>query len=96
MVVVNVVPVSIPPFEPQECVTPELFCVLSTEIIPAPGDAEAVTLDVVGAGDVRLKLVGKSHPAMLNPQVGAGVAGALLTINESVAKLPVSSVSIKR
>ena len=34
---------------------------LSTELIPAPGDADAVTVEVVGAGEVRLNPEGNVH-----------------------------------
>ena len=47
---------------------PELFWVLSIDAIPAPGDADAVTLDVVGAGDVVLNPDGNAQVA----SVGSG------------------------
>lgn len=92
MVVVNVADVAIPPFEPHE----SLPALNAVETIPAPGEAEAVTLEVVGAGDAVLNPLGNVHCAMDNPQTGEGPAGALLTVNVPVAKLPVSSVPIKR
>lgn len=73
-----------------------MFWVLSTETMPAPGDAEAVTFEVVGAGDVRLNPAGKSQVASDKPQTGLGVGGALLTVRVSLALFPVSSVPIKR
>jgi hypothetical protein len=36
------------------------------------------------------------HCAIVNPQTGAGPAGALFTVSVSVAELPVSSVPMKR
>ena len=38
----------------------------------------------------------KVHCAIVNPQMGAGVAGALFTVSVSVAKLPVSKELINR
>lgn len=84
--------VAIPPFEPHESV-PSLN---AEETTPAPGEAEAVTLEVVGTGDAVLNPVGNVHCAIVSPQTGAGPAGALLTVRVSVAELPVSSVPMKR
>ena len=67
--VVRDAPVAIAPFEPQECVAPELFWVLSIEVIPAPGDADAVTLAVDAAGEVVLNPVGKVHCARVRPHI---------------------------
>ena len=89
-------PLAIAPLEPQECVVPELFCVLSTEVIPAPGDAEAVTVEVVGAGAEMLNPAGNVQVASDNPQTAAGAGGALLTRRLSVALLPVSRLPTKR
>ena len=96
MAVLSVAPVAIAPFEPQECVTPELFCVLSIEVIPAPGEAEAVTVEVVGAGEVMLNPEGNAQVARDDPQTGLGVGDALLTVSVSLALFPVSSVPIRR
>jgi hypothetical protein len=73
-----------------------LFWLLSMELIPAPGEAEAVTLEVVGAGEVVLNPEGNVQVARDDPQTGEGPGGALFTISESVALFPVSSVPIKR
>ena len=90
-------PLAMAPLEPHECVVPELFCVLSTEAIPAPGDAVAVpTLLVDGAGEAVLNPVGNVHCAIVKPQTGVGPAGAVFTVSVSVAKLPVSTVPTKR
>jgi hypothetical protein len=89
-------PLAIPPFEPHEWVAPELFWVLSTEMIPAPGDADAVTEEVVDAGEVRLNPDGNAQVARDKPQTGLGAGGALLTRRLSVALLPVSRVPTKR
>ena len=86
----------IAPLEPQECVVPELFWVLSIDAIPAPGDADAVTLDVVGAGDVVLNPDGNAQVASDNPQTAVGAGGAVLTVSESLALFPVSRVPTKR
>ena len=74
--------VATPPFEPQESV-PSLN---AEETTPAPGEAEAVTLEVAGTGEAVLNPVGNVHCAMDNPQTGAGPIGALLTVNVSVAE----------
>ena len=89
-------PGAIPPFEPHEWVAPELFWVLSTEMIPAPGEADAVTVEVVGAGEVRLNPDGNVQVASDSPQTALGAGGALLTRRLSVALLPVSRVPTKR
>ena len=65
-------------------------------MMPAPGDAEAVTLEVVGAGEEVLNPDGNVHVASDNPQTGLGAGGAMLTVSESLALFPVSSVPIKR
>ena len=93
---VSVAPVAIAPFEPHECVVPELFCVLSTEVIPAPGEAEAVTVEVVGAGEVVLNPEGNVHCANDNPQIPVPAGGAALTVRLAEAVLPVSRESTKR
>ena len=81
-----------PPFDPQELVPSEKL----VEITPSPGLAEAVTVDVEAAGDVVLNPDGNAQLANDNPQMGAGPAGALPTINESLAKFPVFNEPIKR
>ena len=89
-------PVAIAPFEPQEFVVPELFWVLSTGTIPAPGEADALTVEVVGAGEEILKPAGNVHAASDSPQTWAGAGGAVLTVRVSLALFPVSNVPIKR
>ena len=65
-------------------------------MIPAPGDAEEVTLEVFGAGEVRLNPDGNAQVARDNPQTGLGAGGALLTVRVSLALLPVSRLPTKR
>ena len=85
-------PVAIAPFEPQEF-NPSAKDV---EIIPAPGEADAVTVEVVGAGDAVLNPDGKVQVAMDKPQTALGPGGAVLTVSISLALFPVSRVPIKR
>ena len=87
---------SMAPFDPHEWVAPELFWVLSTEVMPAPGEAEAVTVEVVGAGELMLNPVGNVHCASGSPQTPAPAGGALLTVRLADAVFPVSRVSTKR
>ena len=87
---------AIEPLEPQDSLVPELFCVLATDVMPAPGEAEAVTVEVVGTGEVMLKPVGNVQAARDNPHTGLGPGGVALTVSVSLALSPVSSVPIKR
>jgi len=92
LVVAKVAPTVTLPFEPQESVP----SVKSVEVIPTPGEAEAVTVDELGTGEVVLNPAGNVHCAIAKPHTSGGVAGALFTVNEAVADRPVSSVSTKR
>ena len=83
---------AIAPFEPQEF-NPSAKDV---ERIPAPGEADAVTVEVVGAGDAVLNPDGKVQVAMDKPQTAPGPGGAVLTVSISLALFPVSRVPIKR
>ena len=96
MAVLSVAPVAIAPLEPQDSLVPELFCELTTDAMPAPGEADAVTVEVVGAGDVVLNPVGNVHCAIDSPHTGLGPGGVALTRSVSLALSPVSSVPIKR
>ena len=96
MAVVSVAPESMLPFVPQECVVPELFCVLSTGVRPAPGEADAVTVEELGAGELILNPDGKFHWARDKPQRPAPAGGALLTVRLAEADFPVSNASTKR
>ena len=89
-------PVAIAPFDPHECVVPELFCELSIDAMPAPGEAEAETVEVVGAGELILNPVGKVHCAREMPQTPVPAGGALFTVRLAEADRPVSSVPTKR
>ena len=64
--------------------------------MPAPGEADAVTVEVVGAGEVVLNPVGNVQVARDNPHTGLGPGGVVLTVRVSLALSPVSSVPIKR
>ena len=55
-----------------------------------------MTLEVLGAGEEVLNPVGNVQVARGNPHTAAGAGGAVLTVRESLALFPVSSVSIKR
>ena len=83
---------AIAPFEPQEFNPSEK----DVERMPAPGEADAVTLEVVGAGDEVLNPAGNVHCAIANPQTALGPGGAVLTVSVSLALSPVSSVPMKR
>lgn len=83
---------AIPPFEPQEFNPSEK----DVETIPAPGEADAVTVEVVGAGEAVLNPDGKSQVAIDNPHTALGPGGAALTVRESLALFPVSRLPIKR
>ena len=96
MAVLRVAPLAIPPFDPQEFEVPELFCVLSTGAIPAPGTAEAVTVEEVAAGAFMLNPDGNVHCASGSPQIPAPAGGALLTVRLAEAVFPVSRVLTKR
>ena len=64
---------------------------------PAPAEAEAVTVEVVGTGAVVLKPVGNVHVAIPNPQRPApGVLAAESTVRLAVACFVVSVVPMKR
>ena len=65
-------------------------------MIPAPAKADAVTVEVVGAGELRLNPDGNAQVASDNPQTGLGAGGALLTVRVSLALLPVSRLPMKR
>ena len=69
---------------------------LSTGTIPAPGEADALTVEVVGAGEEILNPAGNVQVASDNPQTWGGAGGAVLTVSVSLALFPVSSVPIKR
>src|SRR5258708_2502157 len=89
------------PFEPHDDV-PSAVVVLFVDWMvglerPGPGVAVAVpTLFVEGAGDARVKPVGKVHLAKVRPQSPVPGGGAVLTVSGDVAEWPVSVVSMKR
>lgn len=64
--------------------------------MPAPAEAEVVTVEVVGAGAVTVKPVGNVQVASGNPQIALGAGGAALTVSVSLAWFPVSSVPMNR
>lgn len=64
--------------------------------MPAPGNAEALTVEEVGVGELVLKPEGKVHCAIGNPQIPAPAGGALFTVRLAEAFFPVSKVSTKR
>lgn len=78
----------------------------SASAVAEPGDAPPTLIAAVVTLAAWVLAAGKGgglvvnpanvHCAIVNPQTGAGPAGALLTVSVSVAKLPVSKVSIKR
>ncbi len=90
MVVSSVLPGKILPLEPQES-APN---VKEAAVTPAPGDAVPEPLE--GIGEETENPGGKVHWAMDRPETHAGAAGALFTVNGSVAKLPVSKEPTKR
>lgn len=97
MAVLIGVPTPIPPFDPQELLVPPVWSsALLYGLIPTPGDADAVTLEVLGAGEEALNPVGNAQVARENPQTALGTGGAVLTVRESLALFPVSSVPTKR
>lgn len=96
MAVLSVVPVAIAPLEPQDSLVPELFCVLATDVMPAPAEADAVTVEVVAAGAAVLNPDGKVQVARERPHTALGPGGAVLTVSVSLALFPVSSVSMNR
>lgn len=88
----------ISPFDPHDPVPVGLVVlswVLMTEVIPAPGEAEAVTFAVEGVGEVMLLPVGKFHCARVKPQKSVP-ALVVVRARLAVAVLLVSSELMKR